>query len=110
MELRLIPDQLNHWICITKRMNIVSPKTKIVERFSICGIIDKNETNSPSIISFGNCSETFLTGGIPDLGLYSMIIDVKHSRFKFYTNSRLKIIREGILNQAFKDGGLPNPT
>ena len=59
----------------------MQPLLYIVEGLIVCNIVNNNDTVGTTVIRRGDCAETFLPSGIPNLKLDSLAIELNGTDF-----------------------------
>ena len=94
-------------------INLVQPLLNIVEGFLVGHIVYDDNSVSPAIVRGCNGSESFLSGGIPDLELDGLSIQLNCSDFEINTNGGdvgfgVSVVCESKEQTRFTDTGVSN--
>ncbi len=57
-------------------VNLFQPVRNIVKGLLVSAVIHKNDAHGSLIVGLGNSTESFLSGGIPNLQFDSLIVDI----------------------------------
>lgn len=67
LEIRLVADKELDYILIAIFIDFGKPVFDILERLSVSDIINKDDSMGAFVIGSGDCFESLLSGGVPDL-------------------------------------------
>ncbi len=58
---------------VCKSIDLMHPLSHIVEGLSVCNVVHNYNALSTSVVRGGQCSESFLSGGVPNLKLDHLV-------------------------------------
>lgn len=88
-QIALVSHQHDDNVGICMISQLLEPSCNVLVGLVLADVVNEQGADSTSIVSGGNGAVSFLTGGIPDLGLDRLGIDLDGSSGKLDTDSRL---------------------
>lgn len=86
-------------------MDLAYPFSHILKGLAAGQIEHDHRSQRPIVVGFGDSSESFLAGGVPDLASDVDIVDFDDFGWKFDANSRFLIEKEGMVDELRDEVG-----
>lgn len=90
-QIALVSHQHDDNICIGVIPQLFEPSCDVLVCLVLADVIDEQRSDGTSIVSRGDCAVSLLTGGVPNLCLDGLGVDLDGSCGKLHTNSGLGI-------------------
>lgn len=93
--------------------DLLQPVLNIVVGTLFCAVVSKNDSHSSLVVSLSDRAESFLTGSIPDLELYSLAfdldsLDLEVNAYSWHVGQWNISLGEPEQNATFADVGISN--
>lgn len=88
-QIGLVSNQHNDNVTVGVVSQLFEPSGDILVCLVLADVVNEQGTNSAAVVSRGDGTVTLLAGGIPDLSLDCLVVDLDAARSKFDTDSRL---------------------
>ena len=86
----------------------MEPLLDIVEGFVVGDVVNDDDTVSTAVVRGGNCAETLLSGGIPNLELDGLPVELNGTDLKVDSNGRDVRFSVGIVGESEEETGFSN--
>jgi len=89
-------------------VNLLEPGLDVVEAFHIGDVVDDDDTVGTTVVAAGDGTESLLTGGIPNLQLDGLSLELHGADFEVNANGGDVALSVGIVGETEQEAGLAN--
>ena len=97
LQILFVSNENSRNVFLSVLVNFAHPLRDFGEGFSVCDIIGHDNAVSTLVITTGDCLESFLASGIPDLQFYSLAVNVNCSNFEIDTDGWHEVVIEDVV-------------
>lgn len=88
-QIALVSDEHDNNVRVSVVAQLLQPPVDIIVGLVLADIVDKKSTDSTAVVGRRNRAVPFLTGGIPNLSLDGLGVDLDRAGCKLDTDCRL---------------------
>jgi hypothetical protein len=107
-QIALVSHQHDNDVCVGMVAELFQPAGDVLVGLMLGDIVDKEGTDSTTVVCAGDCAVALLAGGIPDLGLDGLVVDLDAAGGELDTDGGLAVEVEFVAGETREKVGFTN--